>query len=510
MASAGNFISDKSNFFSNYNSESSSKDIKTQLLQINRQAADKTHSYLLQNLHLLEKEFSTLFRSLLQNPEDKEKFWLYAYYCARQLEAFYRSYDKFNQAQALNEQAQQILERLGLQRTSSSGSIDKKEIKNEPGFIEKIYNSIVAGFKDAIAIVTKTSVAKEKVVYVNMLRMLYMTARLTLLNLVIVFNDTGLLRQFNTIFNQNLSLEILQKRLGMLQGVSNILSVALFAMRGLIDTALIIKHTAFPSEEEKKSTWTERLQFELLKRHGSQLNDLLWSAVNLFTNFPQILGLGSPAIIATTVVFLLFDLSLLLWLWQLEEKKFKQKKQEFDIQINALTAKKSLSEEESNALKILIQQQRFLELDHKTSNASFQMNCAAAFLLMSGFAVGFVVATPLASVASFMVCVLAVSFYWSSSSYKTMMYNKERLQLIETSGGDYQAALKEYNQSRNQFAINLIKYAVMPTLLMGVMVVCWQAALALIVAYGVYECAQQLSAKKDSVPEAQMLCPLAA
>lgn len=496
MSAATAFISDKSSFFSSNEAIFSTIDAK---------AAKKTQAYLLQNLTVLQQEFSTLFRSLQQQPKDKEKFWLYAYYCARQLERYYRNYDQALQANALQAHAENI-QKIIEARTAKPPQPHKAP-KESPFYLDNLYHSIMKAFSDVIATVSRASVARDKAGYVNMLRLLYMVARLTLLNLAVVANDMGLLRQFNILFKQDINLALLQQRLGTLQGLSNVLSVALFAMRALINTAMIIKHTAFPSEAERQAGWMERLTFELSKRHGMLLNDVVWSLVNLFTNYPQILGLGLPAIIGTTVVFQLFDFALLLWLWEAEGQKYKVKHDEFSAQIDALMEKGILDANDTSVLQLLLQQQRFLDCDHNASHAFFQINCAAALLLMSGFGMGFLLATPLASAGAFMVCAVAVSMYWSASNYKDMVYKGERLALIKKNGGNLEAALEDYQTSQITFASNLAKYAIMPTLIMGTMVLFWQAALALILVYGAYECWQSNDATKPSMTEAEMLSP---
>jgi len=493
MSASVSFFLDKQSFL-----KKNIQDISS----VEKLAAQKTHAYFLDNLYELEQEFDTIFHSLLQHPKDREKFWYYTYYCALQIEQFYRNYGQNGKADEMHTNADRIKRYLeGKSTLAPSAPV------TEHSFIKRLYIILSDGIKDIIQAAKQASNLRSKVVMVNMLRLMYMVARLSWLNLAIVFNDTNVIERFNEIFNQNLSLELLQERLGTLQGISNVLSVALFAMRRIINSAMVVKHSAFPSEGEKQADWYKRFSFEIKKRHGPFLNDDVWTLVNLFTNYPMILGLNMPAVIGITVVFQVFDFALLVWLWHLEEQKFKAKNHEFLHEIKMLTNQKSLDQEQLKYLDVLLQQQRFLEINYKTSSAAFQMNCGAAFLLFSSFGTAFILATPLASLGAFFVSAIAISLYRSADNYADMIRKKNMLEQIHEFGGDKTAALNAYQEAKYNFAINMVKYTLMPTLIMGAMIVCWQAGLALILAYGAYELTQMVMASKNKTTELDMLIP---
>ncbi|MCC5792806.1 MAG: hypothetical protein JJT82_09410 [Legionellaceae bacterium] len=459
--------------------------------EVKTRAKQKLHSFLLEHLFELQQEFNTLYQTLQQHKEQRLNFLCYAQYCALLLEQYHRQYGQEAKARELKKKVNHLQELID--NLDNQAPLTQIGQAKEKSFFQKLAALIGAGLDDAQNTLRQASNARSKVVLINMLRMMYMVARMAWMNFLVVLNNHHLLERLSEFFKQDLSLDVLQKRLNSIQSVANILSVALFLMRAAINSAMLLKHVFFPSDGEEKSTHWQRLVFELNKRHGDLLNDVVWAGINLITNFPMILALNFPAIIAITVAFMLFDLGLILWLWHREAAQFQNKIEQFSLQIAQLTGLESLDETQTFELNILMQQQRLLMIDNQAMQAKWQINAAAATLLAGSFASAFLMAVPIATVACLLLAAVAVSLYLSAGHYAEMVKKKEQYQLAKLEGNTEPQALAEYRQAQQSFALNLLKFSLAPALIMGTMVVCWQAALAVTLAYGAWQLIQALS-----------------
>lgn len=502
MSKARAFFDDKKAFFENFDFSDDSS-VSTTLNAVKEKAQKTSYDYLLNEIHTLEMEFDTLYNTLLQKPQNRRKFWLYTYYLSLQMAEFYEAYGPTEKALASKQMAETIRGYL------EDGQISVQAIReNDSSFFERLYNQIKQWFQDLYNKVAKATSAKNAIAEINMIRMMYMVSRLTLLNFILILNNNGLIEKIGEILGQQLSLEVLQERLGTLQGVANVLSVALFVGRAAINTALVIKHVCFPSEKEKEVAWYKRFMFELNKNHGQFLNDFAWSAVNLFTNYPKILGLSFPAVIGITVGFLVFDLSLILWLRHRDELKFQDKNNQLQLEIKALMALDSLDKHQKENLSVLLEQKAFLEIDHKSTQAAYHMNIVAAVFLCIGFATGFAMASPIGSVACLGVSIIAVAFYRSANQYADMVRKREMLQKVKNDGGDILAAEKAYENAKMVFANSMLKHTLMPTIILITFALCWQAALVGIGILVVYEMSKGLQKSDPQKSEQETLLPV--
>jgi len=303
------------------------------------------------------------------------------------------------------------------------------------------------------------------------------------------------------------------------------LSVGFFVVRIVLNTASLMKHTCFPSEEELKLTWQQRLAFEIKKRHMDYVNDFVWAAINAITNYNGFFHIAGASAGFITAGVLFFDILWLLYRLKGANDHYMEKKQQYDVDLFSLRVKKShpINKDDASQKKIqesidIVEKQLHeLELNWAVESHSLLFYTAGAFLLFSGFTASLFF-TPLGAVViCYAVCTLAAGMYLSGEAYKEWEEKRLRLADVKTqlvklenkTGDDPEFSLltkkmrlldQQYNQARNDFIWTLAKNTVIPALTIAVFAICWQAALVLVVAYLAYELYN--AKQKKGVPEA--------
>ncbi len=246
----------------------------------------------------------------------------------------------------------------------------------------------------------------------------------------------------------------------------------------------------------------ERFKFELYKRHCNFMNDVVWSVINLLTNFNQIFGISGPAAGFITAVFLGYDVFQMLYRCNLAKQDYLTKKAQYtedrQYYVNNINAV-----EREKHINLLNQQLADLEYKWQTKQAAFYFNAVAASLLMMGFTVSMLVSAPILIASSFFVCTVAVAMYLSGDVYalykEKSLYLEEAqlcsMRLVQDGNPDkplvpeklaeqkYNIALKEFQTARSDFIFTMTKNTVMPMILITTFAICWPAAIVLTVMY---------------------------
>jgi hypothetical protein len=503
------FSKDKNQFFTQL---SLKKDMGSTLSSVDDYATQQiSYPFLLQNKKALEDEFTHLFAVLQKRKdENNEAFWLYCYYCATLLEAFYKAYSQ--QAKEAEYQAikQKIKNRLHNQ---------EEDVAAEEDFINSLQASFIGGFRNLMTAPFHLSQIRDYVAYSNLCRVYWVFCRLTLVSGFALAQNLEIIDKLDAILGTHTDVDKIISILQAPNMVLNYFSVGLFLMRFMIDAGMLIRHTFFPTEEEKRDNATayERFKFELYKRHCNFANDLVWATVNFLTNFNQITHIPGPVAGAITAVFLGFDVCMTLYKCHLAKQEYLIKKAQYDQEVAGyvqqiddyanhpekfpqMTEKQRLDKIGmlNKHVDVLNKQLAELEIDWRTKQATFYFVAAAAALLMIGFSAALLFTPPGMVVASFFACVVATAMYLSAGAYSK--YQEKSLRLERAQGEDLDVAFKEYEAARNDFIFTMIKNTVIPTLLIATFAVCWPAAVALTVmyiGYEIYHAYSQHSSKKD-------------
>ncbi|KTD42806.1 hypothetical protein [Legionella parisiensis] len=471
------------------------------LEEIQDDAGKLSYTFILENQKALEAEFMQMFAVLQkQKNEDEEKnkaFWLYCYYCATLLEAFHKAYAQHNKEAEYKKFKENIKKYL----------LKEKDAKAEEEFINLLKNSYLNSFENLYTAPAHISRIRDYVAYSNLCRVYWIFCRLTLVSGFALAKETHFLEKLDAILGTHTDADKIIDTLKAPNGVLNYFSVGLFLVRFLIDAGLLVRHTWFPTEEEKKDKTTalERFKFELYKRHCNFANDLVWATVNFLTNFNHITHIPDPTAGVITAVFLGFDVCMTLYKCYLAKREYLTKKTQYEQEIEDYRNKdlfKHLSQKERETHIAMLEEQILeLKINWRTKEVTFYFNAAAAALLMFGFSASLLLTGPGVAIVCFFACTIAVAMYLSSDAYTKYQEKGYRLELGHLKGKELEKARQEYNAAYNDFVFTMIKNTVIPTLLIATYAVCWPAAIALTVlyiGYEIYHSYDQHQSKKEA------------
>ena len=454
------------------------------------ESAVHDYGFLLKNKALIETEFEQLFRSL-KNKKDKEAFWLYGYYCAAMLENFYKAYGQPSKAKEYAEY------RVKIKHYRSP--LSSQEEKNT-SVVDTVYNAILKGFKNICSAPWHTTKIKDYVAYANLNRLYLTFCRLTLTAGLSLAEVREFIAKIDALLGTHTDINKAIARLQAPAKVMNYLSVGFFLARFIIDAGLLVRHTFFPSEEEKGSALYERFKFELSKRHFNFANDLVWTTVNTLSNFNYLFGISGAAAGYLTLTFLFFDMAMILYKKHCAEEDYQTKKAQYIEEI-------SYYEDEAQQIEQLHAQLQKLEIKWQNTKATYNFYATAAGLLIIGFSAAMIINLPLTTVGGFFICLGAVAMYLSGDAYAH--YNEKSLALKETQllTDSPILALKEYQLARNDFMCTLAKNTFLPMVAITLFATCLPAALlftALVIGYELYEAASLR--KSEEPPPEPTLC----
>lgn len=427
----------------------------------------RNYSYVAKHLPQLEHDLKDLFTALQNQSEYPEKFWMYAYYCAMLLKDYYKAYDE--KAQVLKYQS--IIDDIEKQRFDQT----KKASTQSNHLIERITNDLVSGLSGILSIPLHSSQVNNIAALTNIIRMQVVFGKIVVsTSLVMVQQSENLSRLFGS--------EAINQMIGNLDKTSNplnVLSVAVFAIRVLMNAGHVLKHTFFPSQEESKLSLKERFIKELSLRHVELINDFAWAVVNGLTNYAPQFGISAPVASWTMSVFLVFDLSMLFYRRHLAKQEYLNAKEQYTLEWDKA--------EDEEHRELIQQQLKQLEDRWAVTDSTLWFNVAAAVMLMAGFTASIAISASIVLPASFLVCTLAIAMYISSGEYST--YKQKSLELAEKE--EQQLAVDAdkdaVSSARNDLILAMAKNAVMPIFLMGLYAASPPAAVLLTVSYIGYQ-----------------------
>lgn len=311
--------------------------------------------------------------------------------------------------------------------------------------------------------------------YWHCLRILLAFSRLTDELLVRMMNDAGWFESLNRsiapIFDFDQSINILSLPVETFY----ILSFSLLGIRFIVECARIFKHTFDSTDEELKalSAW-DRFCHETYKHRFSLANDLVWITCNALNNNPL------------TLLCVFFDLSLLLYRKYETEQTYSKTKEAYE-QRASLDKKTGVAKQEL----------RELELTQVEVDASLNLSLSAASSLLTGFSLLLVAPVPIVAPIGSLLCVLGTALYLSADAYgnyQKKTYYVKQLEADSKSLTEINKAKEAQQLAWDEGWSTFTKNTCLPVLFIGVLAVCWPAALLLMTAY----CAYEMSPKEDT------------
>ncbi|CEK12243.1 hypothetical protein [Legionella hackeliae] len=456
---------------------------KQELLELAEQEAKKhDYGFLATNKLLIEQEFSQQFATLKHRGLDSNEFHFYCYYCCTMLKLYYEIYEQEAKVKDYNE----LLAELNT--FCLDGKIPKAAI-NLDGFFTKIGKQIAADLTELINTPKKLSKIRDKVALSNLNRIYWYFCRTTIKNTLILARDLKWLEKLGNVLGKEVNVDDIVHTLETPNGVLRFLSVGFFAVRFIMNAGMLLKHVLKPSPKEKQLDWTKRFTNEMYKRHATFLNDIVWGTVNCLTNYNEAFGISAPVAGWVVAGFMFFDVCLILWRRHLEEKEYLTKRSQYVNELEDLTSRLlgelSLDERKKLDLHYIVTKEQLdrLELSWKATSATYLFNATAAFLLMAGFSASMLFTPAVAVLGCYMLCTFAVAMYLSDGAYKEYKEKSLWLEHAQLLNKGEMAAYKEYKTARVDFILTLAKNAIMPTLFITTLAICWQAALVLAIAY---------------------------
>lgn len=187
-------------------------------------------------------------------------------------------------------------------------------------------------------------------------------------------------------------------------------SFALLGMRLLLNLLIAAKHAVFPSPEEEAGlpSGFQRFYYELSPIFTQLLNDLVWASANLFTNYPQILGLSNPVVNAILLICLTFDIASSAYAYNQNENAYAKKLHEYQTALAEMDPSKS---DDAINIEIISMQRQQLELNYLGDRAKFEQYLAAGAVILLAFSLIASSAYPFFLPLGAALCVFGTALY---------------------------------------------------------------------------------------------------
>lgn len=504
------FSDDKSSFFSDIYRENGT--LPRRLKTLSKRATAHGYGFIAANKASIEQEFSDLYTSLQKQrgKKNREAFWFYSYYCSAMLESCYLAYGDKAKAANFAEKKTEIQREIEIQQGR-----EREYQSQQTGFFTQLGKDIADAFGDVINSPKHISQLKNAVGLANVNRIYWFFCRTTLTKSLYLTRDLGWLDKLGNFLAKPIDVDSIVKHMEGPNEIFRLLSVGFFAIRLIMNAGLLLKHTFFPSKEEKDLSITKRFTHELKKRHADFLNDSAWGLINGFTNYNKFFHIAGPVANWMVAGFLCFDFLLLLWRRNLAEKEYKKKLKQYNDEIANYETQlkaKDLTRKEQEALtehkEMLEQQKNELRIKWQAKSATFLFNTSAALLLIAGFSASMILSPPVLILACYVLCTFAVAMYLSADEYS--LYKEKRLLLSDAKFHGQETSLleQEYKAARKDFILTMVKNVLLPSFFIVTYAVCWQAALiltAVYLAYKLYSAYTKHQQKNDWVEQKQAL-----
>jgi hypothetical protein len=392
---------------------------------------------------------------------------------------------------------------LAIQKENDLLKVALKALESDEAYAK--YHALSLRYEELLALYHKkrneskhrkdnwTSYLSDNLGTLHAYRIIITFARLTDEQLICMLSQAKWFNDLNQamagIFNFDQSISILNLPVETLHA----LSVMVLALRFLVVSAEILRHTFAPTDEEAAdlSTW-ERFCHETGIYGFSLVNDFVWGTVNALSNYHDFFNIPLPVANILIAAALIFDISLLMYRYHLETTAYEAKKATYLAEIKKIEGDEEL---EKNAIqekvKLTQEQLKALEFSHIKTTAALQLAWIAAGIVSLGFAISLAVAAPVAAPMGCFLCLLGTAVYTSLGDYGDYQQQKHLLETLKQDNQQGKAEIgnaeKAQKAAWNHGVESLLKHTLLPMFVISVFAVCWPAGLLLAIAYGAYE-----------------------
>lgn len=474
------FLQDKNRFF---NALATRKLANTKAVR--QDAFSHNFQFTATNLLFIEEERDQLAKSLKSSRKKREEFWLYCYYLTIMLESYYKAYNQANKAAEYH--------KLRRQLWYHCKKVTQPQASNKDAAIKKLGKALARDVGDIAVTPIKIARLRQQIGFYNLFRISLLYSRLALASSLHWLEGSPLLLQLEKLLHHSINVKQLIATLDNTVKVFRPLSVGFFITRFLLHASTAFKHLVHPSKYEKELAFKQRLYNELYKRHPDMIRDGIWAIVNGLTNYAHILHIPLHVAGALSALFLVLDVGLVIWCGYLAQREYLVKKAQYmDERKQCFTKLQgNLSHEEQVFLtqncELLSKQLTQLEINWHVKNYAMWFNIAAGLILAAGFAASLLFTAPAVVISCYFACLLATAMCLSTNDYSRYCEKSLQLQQAQINDHTVDEVKKEYRQARNSFALTMIKYILVPSLLITTFAFSWQASLVLLVLYLGYE-----------------------
>lgn len=443
---------------------------------------------LYKNSYSLELEMEDILHALKKMNNAPEVLWDYGLYCCDLLESLYLGYGHKSKLHELR------LKRRNLQMQKEGNSSEKI---HQP-FLEKCLQDFRNELISLRTLVLHPTALSQKIAVANFARLYWVFLRLFLETGFSMLQKANVLAALEKIFKQHINVDKLIRYLEIPTTTLNYLSVAMFGGRLLINAGIIFRHVCFPTEDEKKLSWQERLKAEWKKRHADMLNHFAWMLINFVTNFRTLFHLSASLAGGLTVLFISIDLLTLYYIKEQAKKEYLTKKNEYNAEKRAIKAlmedDPEQLEDDPEQLRMYLAKLRFidhqldsLEINWKAKKATIHYLMIGVSVLMLAFGVMLVANPMLVVLGSFFVGVISAAMFLSEKEFYDWQLKRYQLESAKTNGENTTELEKEVIEARNAYIGKMLKYTLMPGLILATSLVFWPAGVTLAAIFIVYE-----------------------
>lgn len=374
-------------------------------------------------------------------------------------------------------------------------SQEKKEIKNR---FEWVILQVTESFSDLWSLLCNPALLRDQLGWTNLARIFWIFYHFSINEMILIVKDAPILDKIGRILGAPVDLDAFYALLNTPNDFLNILSVAFFGIRLVIDVIMLAKHTISDETPTLNQTdaW-QRFCAELDKRSCNITNCIVWGGVNAATNYSSFFGIPVQFAMPIVAGVLIFDLSLALVLWRREDQSYQRALTGLTEKIMPLEDKlNSLTTSEKEYLKVLNMELHVLKEKRIVSNEVFKFNSLAALLMVSSFSVSLLVAPPLAILACYIVCCFSLSLYSCAApgegDYAKYLTASRNLAYAQSQNGQFtalelQALADKSNQAYTHLQAVILERALVPLVLLALLAINPILGLSAVAAYTAYK-----------------------
>lgn len=456
--------------------------------------------------------------------EDKEKLTsltLMLFYYATVMQEHYKRYDhkeKIKQYEEMADEAEQFIKKMMLVDKNindikalsiASQKMAKTEKEEQSHFMiylireaAKDTQNLLKNIKDGLL---RTSKWRDALNAVNMQRIYWIFCHFVMSQLQHMAIKIQL--QLTHLFHKDMSWLLAHAdKLGkMMDGPKdflNVLSVALFGIRFVIDVLMIIKHASdyFSTDKEKEVGQKARAWAEFEKRFFDMANNVVWGTANLLTNYNKLFHISDPIAMQIVAALLVFDALLIVLRLLKAQRQYRSNRMALLIERKALEnelgkikrdllAKSRVSDDDAEKQALLNEKQRLLDelkinrlqikaLDDNwaVQKASYEYYIIAAVILCASFAATLFAVPPAGVLVCYIVGIAAMAMYLSVDQYSDFVAKKKKYEdakekfdsqkATKEDTIELQRLKKDFIKAKRTWQFAMVEKTVVPTIIM--------------------------------------------